>query len=64
MFSCKKCGTQTKQRPHFAIEPSVIRRFYQCRNLFCGFCFTTIETFHLSSDSFAESAPERNIQVQ
>ncbi|WP_426578011.1 ogr/Delta-like zinc finger family protein [Xenorhabdus stockiae] len=64
MFSCKKCGTHTRQRAHFAIEQSIIRRFYQCRNLYCGFCFTTVETFQLSSGLAAENAPESNIQAQ
>ncbi|MCX9094996.1 hypothetical protein OKT76_04535 [Providencia rettgeri] len=50
MFFCKECDSPTRQQAHIAIENGIIRRFYQCRNLYCGLCFSTIETVQLSSD--------------
>ncbi|WP_431712489.1 ogr/Delta-like zinc finger family protein [Serratia marcescens] len=43
MFPCNKCGAAAKELSSFLLENGRHRRFHQCKNIYCGHCFTTIE---------------------
>lgn len=63
MFFCKTCGSPTRQHSHLAVEQGVIRRFYQCRNLYCGLCFSTVETVQFPQDVPVKKTPEHYTQA-
>ncbi|ECK2142096.1 TPA: ogr/Delta-like zinc finger family protein [Salmonella enterica subsp. diarizonae] len=47
MFRCPFCGSSARIRTSLALtkENTVRRKYYQCNNLECGLCFSTLEAF-------------------
>lgn len=47
MFRCPFCGASARIRTSLALtkENTVRRKYYQCNNLECGLCFSTLEAF-------------------
>ncbi|HGM6667569.1 TPA: ogr/Delta-like zinc finger family protein [Serratia marcescens] len=50
MFPCNKCGSAANVTSVFQIKEGSYRRFHQCRNIFCGHCFTTLEEIDHSKE--------------
>ncbi|EIF0350604.1 ogr/Delta-like zinc finger family protein [Salmonella enterica] len=53
MFPCPECGSTTRTRTSRAMNDSktVRQKYYQCNNVFCGFCFSTLESFQKQTSS-------------
>ncbi|MGG2143441.1 ogr/Delta-like zinc finger family protein [Symbiopectobacterium sp. RP] len=47
MFRCPLCGASGRTRTSTKMNDTntVRRKYYQCNNLACGVCFTTMEAF-------------------
>lgn len=47
MFRRPFCGSSSRIRTSLALtkENTVRRKYYQCNNLECGLCFSTLEAF-------------------
>ncbi|EAA9788292.1 ogr/Delta-like zinc finger family protein [Salmonella enterica] len=47
MFRCPCCGSSSRIRTSRSLtdENTVRRKYYQCNNIECGFCFSTLEAF-------------------
>ncbi|EJK7325918.1 ogr/Delta-like zinc finger family protein [Escherichia coli] len=48
MFRCPLCGASARVRTSRPENDSntVRQKYYQCNNLECGVCFSTLEAFH------------------
>ncbi|EFH6977005.1 ogr/Delta-like zinc finger family protein, partial [Escherichia coli] len=48
MFRCPLCGASARIRTSRPENDSntVRQKYYQCNNLECGVCFSTLEAFH------------------
>ncbi|EHR7902577.1 ogr/Delta-like zinc finger family protein [Escherichia coli] len=48
MFRCPLCGASARIRTSRSENDSntVRKKYYQCNNLECGVCFSTLEAFH------------------
>lgn len=47
MFRCPECGAAGRIRTSYPMNDTntTRRKFYQCNNIECGLCFSTLESF-------------------
>ena len=57
MFRCPLCGASARIRTSRPENDSntVRQKYYQCNNLECGVCFSTLEAFHKFTSKHASA---------
>ncbi|EDC8051876.1 transcriptional regulator [Salmonella enterica subsp. enterica serovar Muenchen] len=60
MFRCPFGGSSSRIRTSLALtkENTVRRKYYQCNNLECGLCFSTLEAFEKMT---SKHTPKENL---